>query len=82
MLQGDYKWYEQSHKFIGKEVIAAEKLNAYSRIQCRHKKEFKLLLLEYSTDVRLQLIYRDKELWLTPQLLQDKPSVVFERDRE
>jgi hypothetical protein len=45
------------------------------------KKWFQLFPLKYSTDVRWRLSCRDVlELWVMPQLLQDRPNVVFQRD--
>jgi hypothetical protein len=42
------------------------------------KEEFQLLPLEYSTDLRWWIMYRDiLELWLMPLLLQYKPYIVF-----
>jgi hypothetical protein len=45
------------------------------------KKYFQLLPLEYCTVITWQLIYCDMlDLWLMPQLLQNKPNV-FQHDR-
>jgi hypothetical protein len=45
------------------------------------KKQFQLLPLEYSTDVRWSLISRDMiRSWLMPQLFQDKPSDLFQHN--
>jgi hypothetical protein len=46
------------------------------------RKQFQLLPLECSTDVRWRLVYHDiLDSRLMPQLIQDKPNVVFQHDR-
>jgi hypothetical protein len=81
-IRGDYKWCERLHKFIGKKV--RQKLYArhckeqlkvfFFFFFCMHDKMYEPFF--FGKNTVNGIIYRDiLELWLMPQLLQDKPNV-------